>query len=110
MSEANELEAIRARVKNPLQELRIEDGYVPSQSEMLLATYIMQAQTDAFTLLRLLDAARETQREIREAAGPFVAIANRMPKDRPLHRVVCQSRDALATVANFRRLAAAVKE
>jgi hypothetical protein len=60
MSEANELEQIRARHE--------ADPYDRSQ-----------AVADRATLLRLLDAAREDLREVREAAGPFVELDKALP-------------------------------
>jgi hypothetical protein len=64
MTTLDELEAIRAR------------HWVAGQYVTLALDAGQQAHADRATLLRLLDAAREELREVREAAGPVVIYAD----------------------------------
>jgi|LakMenE01Jun11ns_1017448.scaffolds.fasta_scaffold9115037_1 hypothetical protein len=103
MNTLDELEAIRARHEEDGPSFRT--GMTPDQR---------QKYTDRATLLRLLDAAREELREVREAAGPFLRdraeIADGIPDDTSFSMV--EFRDlgvAEFTVGDLRRLAAALK-
>jgi predicted DNA-binding protein (UPF0251 family) len=106
MTTLDELEAIRARheethAKYTAQGITLDGAAVP------------RAHVDRATLLRLLDAAREELRQVREAARPFLRdraeIADGIPDDTSFSMV--EFRDlgvAEFTVGDLRRLAAAL--
>jgi hypothetical protein len=89
----DELEAIRARHE--------ACGHIEQWPDYDSFT----AHTDRATLLRLLDAAREELREVKEAAGPWLVWAD-IDDGRPDHMPV----ESIVHAGAYRRLAAALKE
>jgi len=92
---ADEVEAIRARHDEACNPVAYSfDAHI-------------QAHTDRATLLRLLDAARAELAGVREAARPFVDVANNFQDTLPDARINTQEW-AIPKVGDFRRLAAAL--
>jgi hypothetical protein len=101
---AEEVEAIRARheaAKQALDDERYYSGNVPA---VFPTNEGKRAHADRATLLRLLDAAREDLREVREAAGPWLVWAD-IDDGRPDHMPV----ESIVHAGAYRRLAAALK-
>jgi hypothetical protein len=96
MSNANELEAIRARHKTA-------DARFVVQGITLDGAAVPRAHADRATLLRLLDAAREELREVREAGKPFLKYA--------IEPTITELETGATSLtrADLRRLAAALK-
>jgi hypothetical protein len=103
MSEANELDAIRARHE------AVSHDFPDSWMRPIYYEHIVgpEAHTDRATLLRLLDAAREELREVREAAGVITGRkwVELLYPELPDYKSVSVD----ITLGDLRRLAAALK-
>jgi hypothetical protein len=103
-----EIDAIRAR-----HEQAEDDDY----RDNWVLRHGLKAHADRATLMRLLDAAREELREVREAAGPFVKLWEDLSFGNPyapIDQMVWREGEAdngvyQITYGDFRRLAAALK-
>jgi hypothetical protein len=100
---AEEVEAIRAR--HEYAEQKSGDLYTPEYCEWTFS----QTHRDRATLLRLLDAAREELRAVKEAAGPFVEAASHHSADTSDSYCIENMYPGL-TLGELRRLASALKE